>query len=95
MKDYSRAVIVVNYKSGNSVAFWTYRFSYSPQSVSWHAAANPYDEKESNALRERLALMRIALLEDPVKLATDIVDIESVWVAERYLGEEGEIPEDE
>ncbi|AAQ64251.1 hypothetical protein KVP40.0182 [Vibrio phage KVP40] len=99
VKDYDRAVVVINYKSGRAVAFWVYSFTHEETmrgaSVEWHSATNPLDEKESNELRERLARQNIALLEDPVRLATDVSDIESIWVAERYLGQDGEIPEDE
>ncbi|QHJ74365.1 hypothetical protein OLCHANIL_00146 [Vibrio phage V05] len=99
VKDYDRAVVVINYKSGRAVAFWVYRFEYEQAmrgaSLTWQGAHDPLDSEESNELRERLARQNIALLEDPVKLATDVSDIESVWVAERYLGQDGEIPEDE
>ena len=99
MKDYNRAVVAINYKSGRSVAFWVYSFTHEETrlgaSVEWHSANDPLEPEESNELRERLARQNIALLEDPVRLATDVSDIESIWVAERYLGQDGEIPEDE
>ncbi|AJT60913.1 hypothetical protein [Vibrio phage XZ1] len=94
--DYTRHLLVISYKSGRAFAFWVYRMdyeeSYGRKSINWDEARDAYTSSE---IRSQLISQDIALMNEPLQIANDFDDIESIWVAQTIEGKDGFKPKGE